>query len=96
MSKFFLVAFVYLFSSVAIAGPDCAPNLRAKGLYQCESQSREASGASPKKVCEWNKADKTCKCCIHNDEAAGAQDEQKQEGFDRSHLEDEKNPEPLE
>ncbi len=98
MSKLFFITLVYLFSSIAIAAPDCSPNLRAKGLYQCESQSHDGSENRPRKACTWKKDTKECTCCIFNNESPTAEEEPpiEQEGFDRSHFEDENSPEEYE
>ncbi len=72
MRILFLINIVFL-SFPAQAAPDCSPNMRAKGLYQCESQSHEGSADRPRKECSWNRASKECTCCIFNDEEAEQQ-----------------------
>lgn len=90
ITNIFFIISVYLFSAVAIAAPDCSPDLRAKGLYQCVSKSHDGGTDRPRKVCTWEKSDKSCTCCIFNDAADEGDDQQ--EGFDRSHMEDKENP----
>jgi hypothetical protein len=90
MPKLISATLLFLLSSSAFAGPDCSPNLRAKGLYQCESQSHEGGENRPRKVCTWSKASKECTCCISNEEAVSGSQKKagEQEGFDKSHQEE--------
>jgi|GEM_PF-7104475 len=77
MKKVTLLALFAVFPIAAFAAPDCSPNLRAKGLYQCESQSHEGSPDRPRKSCVWNKQSKECTCCIANDEDSSADESER-------------------
>jgi hypothetical protein len=44
MTKLILITLVFLVSSAAIAGPDCSPKLRAKGLAESVLEIEDTDG----------------------------------------------------